>query len=207
MAYAESLEALVLKTYDVGEADRFCILFTREHGRIAAKASGARRPNSKLGGLLLPFRHLELRARESRSAWVVQSAVLKKETPPVTTDLRRFTALQEISELLMRLVPDQGALPDVFDATANFFGSDTSSATACILQLLHHLGLLPGDAELADHFSLAQPERRYVDRCRAGNFKNMESHDADVIDRLKKLLLEPHLSSPLKVAPIAALIN
>jgi hypothetical protein len=203
VAHAESLEALVLKTYDVGEADRFCILFTRERGRIAARAAGARRPKSKLGGLLLPFQHLELRAEEARSGWIITSATVKSENPPAAKNLRRFGALQEITELLLRFIPHEGALPDVFETTAAFFQSDATSSTPCTLKLLHHLGFLPGNEELTDHFHLGEAERRYVECCRDGTILE-NNHDHSVIDRLMKLLLEPHLSAPLQAAPIAA---
>lgn len=206
MAHAESLEALVLKTYDTGEADRFCVLFTRERGRIAAKAAGARRPKSKLGGLLLPFRHLELRAEESRSGWVVTGAVLRRD-PSSLTDLRRFSALQEIAELLLRLVPHEGALPDVFDAVAAFFGKDSLETIPFTFHLLHLLGLLPGDEELAEHFLSSEAERRFINHCRNGSFMAIDDGDRGAIERLKTLLLEPHLTSPLKAAPITAMLG
>ena len=58
MAHSESVEAVVLKTYDVGEADRFCIVLTKERGRIAARARGVRKLTSKMGGSLLPLHHV-----------------------------------------------------------------------------------------------------------------------------------------------------
>ena len=36
-------EALVLKTYDIGDADRLCILLTNTRGRIAVVAKGVRK--------------------------------------------------------------------------------------------------------------------------------------------------------------------
>lgn len=204
MAHAVSLQTLVLKTYDTGEADRFCILFTRERGRIAARAAGARRPKSKLGGLLLPFRHLDLRADESRSGWIITSAALHTDTPSAS-DVRRFGSLQEITEILLRLVPDEGELPEVFDVVAAFFADAVASPTAWTFRILHLLGFLPGDEELTEHFHLGSAERAYVNACR----RNQEIPSAEglPLERLKTLLLEPHLSSPLKAAPIAAMLG
>ncbi len=45
-------EALVLRTFRVGEADRSVVLWTPEHGRVRAIARGARRTTSRLGGVL-----------------------------------------------------------------------------------------------------------------------------------------------------------
>ncbi len=48
-------DAIVLRTYDVGEGDRFCILLTRKHGKISARAKGVRKVKSRKGGSLLPL--------------------------------------------------------------------------------------------------------------------------------------------------------
>ena len=60
MSRTRSVEAIILRTIDIGDADRFCILFTKEAGRKGARARGVRKTMSRLGGLLLPFRHLRI---------------------------------------------------------------------------------------------------------------------------------------------------
>jgi len=45
-------EAIVLRTYRVGEADKMVVFLTREHGKIQGLAKGARRPRSRFGGSL-----------------------------------------------------------------------------------------------------------------------------------------------------------
>lgn len=49
------LTALVLQSAPVGEYDRRVVLLTREKGRIACFARGARRPGNPLMGTTLPF--------------------------------------------------------------------------------------------------------------------------------------------------------
>ena len=56
MPQSQTYEALILQSHDVGEADRFLILFTRERGRLAARARAVRKPKSKMGGSLLPLK-------------------------------------------------------------------------------------------------------------------------------------------------------
>lgn len=51
------LEGLVLRSRDLGEADKIVVLFTRERGKMEAVARGARRARSRLLALAQPFTH------------------------------------------------------------------------------------------------------------------------------------------------------
>ena len=42
----------VLRTYAVAEADKVCVLFSGDEGKVRAWARGARRPKSRYGGAL-----------------------------------------------------------------------------------------------------------------------------------------------------------
>ena len=48
-------EAFVLRTYTLQEADKICVLLTRESGKVRGVAQGARRLKSKFGSSLEPF--------------------------------------------------------------------------------------------------------------------------------------------------------
>ena len=48
-------ECLVLKSYNLGDADRIVVFLTEEHGVIRAVAKGAKRLKSRFGGGLEPF--------------------------------------------------------------------------------------------------------------------------------------------------------
>ncbi len=47
-----SVEAINIKSFDLGEADRIITLFSRERGKIRSVAKGARRIRSRFGGRL-----------------------------------------------------------------------------------------------------------------------------------------------------------
>jgi DNA repair protein RecO (recombination protein O) len=51
---SDETDAIVLRTIRYAEADSVLALYTRERGRLAAIAKGARRPRSRLGGRLQP---------------------------------------------------------------------------------------------------------------------------------------------------------
>src|SRR5436305_295780 len=48
-------ESLILKTYNLAEADKVVLLFTRDHGIVRGVAKGAKRLNSRFGSGLEPF--------------------------------------------------------------------------------------------------------------------------------------------------------
>ena len=59
MALIET-ESLVIKSYNLAEADRIVVFLTREHGLIRGVAKGAKRLKSKFGSALEPFSVVKL---------------------------------------------------------------------------------------------------------------------------------------------------
>ncbi len=53
-------EAVVLRQYTLGEADRIIVFFTREFGKVRAVARGVRKPKSRLGGCLEPLTNVKV---------------------------------------------------------------------------------------------------------------------------------------------------
>lgn len=197
MSHSQSFEALVLKTYDIGEADRLCILFTRRRGRIAARASGARKLKSRLGGALLPFQHVHVELKEEGGRWIVAGAI--RRDLHAEPSLATFTALEEGVELLMRLVPEEGTLLEVFDATLKFF--ETPHVLSYTFCLLHLLGLLPGERDMQT--SLSPAEQAFISSCRAGGITPPDpACNTRRLQTLRTGFLEEQLSFPLKTSGI-----
>src|SRR5579864_5731410 len=53
-------EAVVLRSFRLGEADRVLHLYTLERGRVGAVAKGIRRTRSRFGARLEPLSHVDL---------------------------------------------------------------------------------------------------------------------------------------------------
>jgi DNA repair protein RecO (recombination protein O) len=153
-----TLNAYVLHRYDWSETSLILDLFTREQGRIAVAAKGAKRPYSQLRSVLLPFQRLlvavgRLRAvadeepagevQNLRSAeWAGGTAML--------TGAALFSGFY-LNELLMKLIARHDPHPALFDAYAQTLPILASPDDALVqaalrafeMTLLKEIGLLP----------------------------------------------------------------
>jgi DNA repair protein RecO (recombination protein O) len=106
--------AWVLHSYPFRETSLIVEVFTRDHGRVALLARGARRPRSVLRGLLLAFQPLEL-------GWAGKGEVqtlMKAEWQggqPLLSGKALFCGYY-LNELLMNLLPREDSHEKLFAA-------------------------------------------------------------------------------------------
>ena len=97
-------EAVVLRTHDLGEADRILTLLTRENGLIRAVAKGVRRTSSKFGARLEPFGVIDLQFYAGRNLDVVtQVDTLAPHGRAIMGDYAMFTTATAMVETAARL--------------------------------------------------------------------------------------------------------
>ncbi len=148
-------EAIVLKTFNVGEADRFCLLLTRKSGRIAARAAGVRRVTSKRGSALLPLRRIQVEYTFGRTgAHSVTQASCIDPYSECATCLRAFSCAEQGMEILLNIIHEGEPVEQVYMLTREFLSHcSTDHAPALLpvftLKLLSILGSLPGGEDLA----------------------------------------------------------
>ena len=172
-AAAGPLEAFVLHQYDWSETSLILDLFTRERGRLAVAAKGAKRPYSQLRGVLLPFQRLRVQlgktpADDSAEVHNLRSAEWAGG-PPMLQAASMFSGLY-LNELLMKLLARQDPHPALFDAygaTLPLLGSSDDGGTQATLRafelvLLRELGLLPDLSVVTLAAEPLEPQRRYA---------------------------------------------
>jgi|FaiFalDrversion2_1042247.scaffolds.fasta_scaffold04687_1 DNA repair protein RecO (recombination protein O) len=108
------VEAIVLKDREVGEADRLVCLFTRERGKIWARAAGARRPGSRLGGHVQPLTHTHVLLAGGQSGDVVSQAEVIHPFPALRGDLERLAQALACVEVLDGLTAEGQPNPRAF---------------------------------------------------------------------------------------------
>ena len=109
-------EAVVLRTYRLGEADKIVSFFTRQFGRLRAVAAGAQRPKSRYGATLEPLSYVRLWIfeRENRDLLRLNSTELLESFFEMQRDYRGQIAAHYVSEVCERLLPERELNERVF---------------------------------------------------------------------------------------------
>lgn len=96
--------AVVLRTYNLGEADRIVILFGQKSGQIRAVAKGVRKPSSRFGARLSPFNLVDLQLHRGRTLdTITQVNLLSAYGAPIGADYPSFTAAKVMVEVTQKL--------------------------------------------------------------------------------------------------------
>jgi len=83
----ESIMGMVLSSTSVGEYDKRLVILTKEHGKIAAFAKGARRPNCALLACSQPFAFGTFQIYQGKSSYTVVAADITNYFEALRTDL------------------------------------------------------------------------------------------------------------------------
>ena len=104
-------EAVVLRTYKLGEADRILTMLSRGHGKIRAVAKGVRRTGSKFGARLEPFMVADVQLYKGRTLDIVnQAESLGSYGAEITADYGSYTAASVMVETADKVTEDDGSL-------------------------------------------------------------------------------------------------
>jgi DNA repair protein RecO (recombination protein O) len=109
------LRTITLHRRDFGESDRIAVLFSREEGKLAVTARGARKPTSRLAALVEPFSLSDCRVIRGRGE--IQRLAGGEVVEPfheLRTDLRRFARAGLFCEVVDRAVADGQPVPRLF---------------------------------------------------------------------------------------------
>lgn len=100
-------ESLVLRSYNLAEADRIIVFFTKEHGVIRGVAKGVKRLKSKFGSMLEPFSIVDLEyfQKEDRELVSIQNVELVRSAFAAASDPARLNTYSYIADLLLAFAP------------------------------------------------------------------------------------------------------
>lgn len=109
-------EAIVLRTYNLAEADKIVVCLTRSTGVVRAVAKGARRLKSRFGAGLEPFTIIDLTyyEKEGRELVSVRQAEIKRSFFSLTHSSETIAALSYMGELVLEFAPPHEPNEKVF---------------------------------------------------------------------------------------------
>ncbi len=109
-------EAIVLRTYPLGEGDRLVSFLSRSFGRLRGVAAGARRPKSRFGSTLEPLSYIRIWffERETRDLVRVNQCELIESFMETQSDYSCSLALAQVSEITEAVLPEREASDAAF---------------------------------------------------------------------------------------------
>jgi DNA repair protein RecO (recombination protein O) len=109
--------AVVVRTRAFGESDKIVTFLTRDLGKIAGIAKGARRSKRRFVNVLEPFTHVDvtLRLRQGSDLAFVNACVLRDAPISLARDLLKFAYASYVLELTDRMVREREAGPDTYE--------------------------------------------------------------------------------------------
>lgn len=104
-------EAIILRSYSLGEADRLVSFLSRSMGRMRGVAAGARRPKSRFGASLEMLSHVHIwwHERETRELVRISQCELQESFLGAQSDYDCGVALALMSEVSELLLPEREA--------------------------------------------------------------------------------------------------
>lgn len=123
-------EAFVLRTFTLKEADKVCVFFTREAGKLRGVAHGARRLRSRYGASLEPFTEVALvyYQKENKELVSVSSCEIIRSQFHEGISSELLGVMHYFAELVMEFVPDHEPNERVYKLIAAILKASRSAA-------------------------------------------------------------------------------
>jgi DNA repair protein RecO (recombination protein O) len=113
---ARETEAIILKTFPLGEADRLVSFLGRTSGRMRGVAAGARRVKNRYGSTLQIMSHVQIWyvEKETRDLVRIQQCELLESLNKSQSDYALSTGLAAVSEVSELVLPEHEVAESMF---------------------------------------------------------------------------------------------
>ncbi|MFJ8236912.1 DNA repair protein RecO [Ureibacillus sp. NPDC094379] len=142
-------EGIVLKTKSYGESNKIVTLMTREAGKVAAMARGAKKPTSRLAGVTQTFMHGVYMIQRTTGMGTLQQGEHLDSMRTIQTDIIATAYASYIVELIDRLIEEGRPEPFAFEVLQQSLhaieeGYDPEAITLFVdWKLLPYAGIQP----------------------------------------------------------------
>ncbi|MBI5178285.1 MAG: DNA repair protein RecO [Nitrospinae bacterium] len=147
-------EAITLRHYDFGEADRIVSFFGRRHGKVRVVAKGARKLKSRFAGRLEPFHKVAIVyfGRENANLYKLSNVDFRRTRAAMSDELERFHRACYVTELMEAALREGDPNPKAFlaaNATLELIARETRTAELDWItrffdvRFLSHIGYTP----------------------------------------------------------------
>ena len=143
-------KGIVLKQFDLGEADKIITFFTQDRGKLRAVARGVKKSKSPISGLVLPFSYNQITIYRGRSLDRLNQ--LKNIYPfsPLREDLLKMAYASFMAELVEKVGMENDPNPPLFSLLLSSFHQLLNSKQGITfvdlifkIRVLHIIGFKP----------------------------------------------------------------
>jgi DNA repair protein RecO (recombination protein O) len=127
-------EAIVLRSYRLGETSLIVSLFTREFGLLRCVAKGARGPKSRFGASLEPGVRVNavVYRKLTRDLQLLSKTDIVEALSALWEDPDRFAAATQVLEFLERAAYGESGEPELLDLAAATLRAMSTTPVACL---------------------------------------------------------------------------
>src|SRR5690606_16662825 len=143
------LEGIVIRTTDYGESNKIITLFTREAGKIAGMARGAKKPSSRLAGVSQLFTYGYFLIQGNRGLGTIQQGEMISSYRSIREDIFKTAYASYILELIDKGTGENESNPFLFELlsqTLQYINEDFDAdivTNIFEMKMLNVLGLYP----------------------------------------------------------------
>ena len=114
-------EAIVLKQFDLGEADKIITFYTKERGKVRAVAANVRKPNNRFSGLVLPFSYTNITVYQGKSLDRINQVKIIYSFSVLREDLNKMAHASYLAEFIEKVGMEENPNPDLFSLLLSSF--------------------------------------------------------------------------------------
>ncbi len=114
MERQKKTRGIVIRRFNLNEADQIVTIITKDEGKVSVLAKGSRRLKSRFCGRLEPFYHVSLNYFQGRDLGHLNEADIIEVYAPLELDLRAKSILFFMAEITAKLVADGQECQEVY---------------------------------------------------------------------------------------------
>ena len=159
MHHIYTTKAIIVKSFPIGEANKYYFLLTQDLGFIKASAQGVRLDKSKLKGHLQDYCMVSISLVKGKDIWRI-TGIETITRGDFLKDINKLIAIKNIFSLLLRLLHGEEKNEQLFFSVESFYNflfknklsedNIKSLETITVLRILYHLGYFKKSFDLFD---------------------------------------------------------
>lgn len=133
-------EGVILKSQNLGEADRIFTFYTINHGKIVCLAKGVRKINSRKRGSLQIFNRVTFLAIKGKSLPLITETQLLNTYSSWRKSLKKVATAYQIAEMVDKMTAEGSEQEDVFELLVNYLENLSKISSENLSQYINYFG-------------------------------------------------------------------